>query len=110
MAAWLPVIKAALPHIATIVTAALPIFTSKTSDSERNALTTQQIEELQSAATNNAEVIRELAAQVQTTFEALESAAAGVERQLKIQKRVAATAVSISAVSLSACVALFMRL
>jgi len=110
MAAWLPVVKAALPHIATIVTATLPIFTSKAGDSERNALTTKQIEELQEAATHNAASIRELAAQVQATFEALESAAAVVERQLKVQKRVAATAVSLSAVSLGACVALLLRL
>jgi hypothetical protein len=109
MAAWLPVVKAALPHIATIVTAALPIFTSKAGDTERNALTAKQIEELQAAATRNAESVRELAAQVKITFESLEDAASIVEQQLKIQKRIAASAMTTSVISLGACIALFLQ-
>ena len=58
MAAWLPFFKTAIPHIAQIVTVALPMFTSKSENAERDALTNQQIKELQEAATRNTELVR----------------------------------------------------
>src|SRR6267154_189795 len=56
MPAWLiPALKAALPHIAAIISAAAPVFTRKNADAVANQtlLLQQQITELQSAAPQN---------------------------------------------------------
>lgn len=79
MPAWLmPAIKAVLPHVGTIISAARPMFTSKTADAPgaEPSLLPQQIAELQAAASANDAHISELAAQVRTTVEALEKLAA----------------------------------
>jgi hypothetical protein len=77
MAVWLiPALKAILPHIGTILSVAVPVFTKKNADAVANqALLQQQITELQSAASQNALHIKELAAQLQNTVAALEQAA-----------------------------------
>ncbi len=98
MAAWLPIIKAAIPHIAQIVTVALPMFTSKSENAERDALTTRQIKELQEAATQNAESVRELATQLRNTFESLESAATDLQKELGRQKQLIILALVLSIV------------
>ncbi|HMH17343.1 MAG TPA: hypothetical protein VK572_04255 [Burkholderiales bacterium] len=69
MPAWLiPALKAALPHIGTIISAAAPVFTRKAdAAANQTLLLQQQITELQSAASQNAEHIKELAAELQTT-------------------------------------------
>jgi hypothetical protein len=70
MPAWLiPALKAALPHIGTIISAATPVFTRKSSEAAANQtlLLQQQITELQSAASQNAAHIKELAAELQST-------------------------------------------
>ena len=98
MAAWLPIIKAAIPHIAQIVSVALPMFTSKSENAERDALTTQQIKELQEAATQNAESVRELATQLRNTFESLETAATDLQKELGRQKQLIILALVLSIV------------
>ena len=77
MAVWfIPALKAILPHLGTIVSAAIPVFTKKNADAAANqAILQQQITELQSAASQNALHIKELAAQLQGTVTALEQAA-----------------------------------
>jgi hypothetical protein len=68
MPAWLiPALKAALPHIGTIISAATPVFTRKADAANQALLLQQQITELQSAASQNAEHIKELAAELQST-------------------------------------------
>src|ERR1700704_22528 len=68
MPAWLiPALKAALPHIATIISAAAPVFTRKADAANQALLLQQQITELQSAASQNAAHIKELAAELQST-------------------------------------------
>ena len=87
MAVWfIPALKAILPHIGTILSVAVPVFTKRNSDAEANqALQQQQITELQSAASQNALHIKELAAQLQSTVTALEQAASIAEtRQQRI--------------------------
>jgi len=81
MAVWIiPALKAILPHIGTIVSATIPVFTKKNTDAATNqVLLQQQITELQSAASQNALHIKELAAQLQSTVAALEQAAANAE-------------------------------
>ncbi len=102
--AWFgPAIRAVLPYLGSIVAASLPAFTTRKSEGAADAqakLLKQQITELQSAASQNAEHIRELAGQVQKTVAALEQEAAAAE---KAHKR--AVALSIGAIVLS-CAAL----
>jgi uncharacterized protein YlxW (UPF0749 family) len=86
MPAWLiPALKAALPHIAAIISAAAPVFTRKNADAVANQtlLLQQQITELQSAASQNAAHIKELAEQLQSTVAALEQAASIAETKLR---------------------------
>lgn len=109
MAAWLiPALKAVLPHIGTIISAAAPVFTNKKADAAANQalLLQQQITELQSAASQNAAHIKELAAQLQSTVAALEQAASIAEARLRrvLLFCLAATVLSI----ISLCVALFL--
>lgn len=78
MAAWLiPALKAVIPHIGTIVSAATPVFTKKGADAAANqtALLQQQITELQAAASDNDAHIKKLAAEIQNAVAALESGA-----------------------------------
>ncbi len=108
MPAWLiPALKAVLPHIGTIVSAAAPAFTRKNTDAVANqtVLLQQQITELQSAASENDAHIKELAAQIQKTVEALEKGAslAEVKQRWILVLCIAATVVSVT----SLCVALF---
>ena len=81
MAAWLiPAVKAILPFISPIVSSALPVFTTRKSDEAAAAQALQQqITELQSAASQNALHVKELAEQLQKTVTALEQGAAVAE-------------------------------
>ena len=84
--AWLlPALELIGPHLGTILKAATPAFTKKDSGKELrpDALVQQQIVELQSAASRNAENIAELAAQLQNTVAALGRAAELAEKRLR---------------------------
>lgn len=74
MVGWfIPALKAVLPHVGSILSAAMPVFTKKNTDAGADrALLQQQISELQSAVSQNAAHIKELAAQLQTAIAALE--------------------------------------
>ncbi len=82
MPAWLiPALKAVLPHLGTVVSAAAPVFTKKSADAAANqmVLLQQQITELQAAASANDAHIKELAQQIKSTVEVLERGAALAE-------------------------------
>jgi uncharacterized protein YlxW (UPF0749 family) len=103
MPAWLiPALKAALPHIAAIISAAAPVFTRKNADAVANQalLLQQQITELQSAASQNAAHIKELAEQLQSTVAALEQAASIAETKLRRALWFCAAATALSTISL----------
>lgn len=104
MAVWfIPALKAILPHVGTIVSAAIPVFTKKNTDAAANqALLQQQITELQSAASQNALHIKELAAQLQTTVATLEQAAAIAEARYQRVFLACIVAVVLSITSFSA--------
>jgi hypothetical protein len=71
---WLiPALKAVLPHVGSIISAAKPVFTRKAPGAEvpPAPLLQEQIAELQAAASQNAANIRELAEQLQKTVVAL---------------------------------------
>ena len=103
MAVWfIPALKAILPHIGIILSAAIPVFTKKNADAAANqALLQQQITELQSAASQNALLIKELAAQLQSTVAALEQAAAISEARPRRMFLLSVAAIVLSATSLS---------
>jgi hypothetical protein len=110
MAAWLiPALKAVLPHIGTIIAAASPVFTRKSADAANQALQQQQITELQSAASQNAKHIKELAAQLQSTVAALEQGAAIAEAKLRRAILLCVAATAVSAVSLGIVVVLILQ-
>src|SRR6266851_1529475 len=101
MPAWLiPALKAALPHIGTIISAAAPVFTRKADAANQTLLLQQQITELQSAASQNAAHIKELAEQLQSTVAALEQAASIAEAKLRRALLLCVAAAALSAVSL----------
>ena len=84
MPAWLfPALKAVLPHVGTILSAAAPVFTKKSADASanQNSMLQQQVTELQAAAARNDTHIKDLAMQMRTTLEALEQGAALAERR-----------------------------
>ena len=100
MPAWLiPALKAALPHIATIISAAAPVFTRKADAANQALLLQQQITELQSAASQNAAHIKELAAELQRTLAALEQAASIAETKLRRALWFCAVSMALSAIS-----------
>jgi len=103
MAAWLiPALKAVLPHVGTIVSAATPVFTKKADPTAANQalLLQQQITELQAAASQNAAHVRELAGQLQSTVAALEHAATIAEARLRRAVVFCAAAIGVSSVAL----------
>jgi uncharacterized protein YlxW (UPF0749 family) len=102
MAAWfIPALKAVLPHVGMIISAAAPAFTKKRLEEATNQtlLLQQQIGELQAAATQNAAYIKELAAQLQDTVAALEQAAALAEARLRRVYLMCIAAVALSLAS-----------
>jgi len=101
MPAWLlPALKAVLPHIGTIISAAAPVFTRKADAANQTLLLQQQITELQSAASQNAAHIKELAEQLQSTVAALEQAASIAEGKLRRALLLCAASAVLSAISL----------
>jgi hypothetical protein len=102
--AWLiPALKAVLPHVATIVSAAAPVLTKK------GAAVEQQIAELQTAVSQNATNIRELAEQLRTTVAALEQAAADAETRLRRTLLLCKMSAAVSLAALAGAVALLLR-
>lgn len=101
MAAWLPIVKTAIPVIAQIVNIAAPMLTKKSASADREALTAQQIEELQTAATQNSDSVKALAAQVKTTFEGLESAAVDLQMRLDRQQKLSVVAAIFGVIGIS---------
>jgi len=109
MPAWLlPALKAALPHIGTIISAAAPVFTRKNADAVANQtlLLQQQITELQAAASQNAAHVKELAAELQSTVAALEQAASIAEAKFRRAFLFCVASAALSAISV--CIALIL--
>ena len=109
MPSWLlPALKAVLPHIGTIVDAAKPVFTRKkpadttttTAAAAGSDVVQQQIAELQAAASQNADNIKELAEQLQSTVAALQTSAALAESRLRRTTLFSSIAVAISIAAL----------
>jgi hypothetical protein len=85
MASWLiPALKAVIPHVGDIISAAKPHFTKRKPEAAATQdLTQQQIAELQAAVSQQSGHIKELAAQLENTLTALEKAAQLAEERLR---------------------------
>ena len=86
MAGWLQAaLKAVLPHVGDIVSAAKPAFTKRKPEPAANQpdLVQQQIAELQAAVSQQSGHIKELAAQLENTVAALDKAAQLAEERLR---------------------------
>lgn len=112
MPAWLfPALKAVLPHVGTILSAAAPVFTKKGADTAANqtAMLQQQVTELQGAAARNDTHIRELAMQIRTTLEAIELGAALAERRYQRLLTMCLATALVAVVSLGLALILLFR-
>src|SRR5512137_1052332 len=105
MAAWLlPAVKAILPYVGTIMSAALPVFTTRKSDEAAAAqaqLLQQQIAELQAASSQNAVHVKGLAEQLQRTVTALEQGASVAESRFRLTAMLCVGAVVASLIAFS---------
>lgn len=99
MAAFLPALKIALPYITQIVTATLPMFTSRPANAKSDEVVPQQIRELQAAVTHNAESVKGLATQWKDTMEGMDAAAARLQKEIVGLRRLAfcSTAIAVLA-------------
>jgi hypothetical protein len=104
MAVWIPLLKASLPYITQIVTAAIPAFTSKPAGEKAVDLVPNQIAELQSAVIRNAESVKALAAQLKETIEGIDAGAAALQQEIRTLKRLAATAILLALIGVSVAV------
>lgn len=104
MVAWfIPALKAVLPHVGSILSAAMPVFTKKNTDTVADrALLQQQIAELQSAASQNAAHIKELAVQLQTALAALEQTLTLAETRYRRAWWAAGAAIVLSLITITA--------
>lgn len=103
MAAFIPALKIALPYISQIVTATVPMFTSRSANGKSDELVAKQIQELQSAVTQNAESVKGMATQWKDTMESLDNAAARMQKEIVVLRRLAygSTAVALVAIVLA---------
>ena len=92
MALLIPVLRAVLPHIGTILSAASPAFSSRTADPE--------IAELRAAVSRNAAHTKELAEQLERTVTALDETARVAEARLRLALWMAGGALALAAVAL----------
>jgi hypothetical protein len=106
MPAWLwPAVKLILPHVGNIVAAAKPAFTRQAADPVEQADVVQrQIAELQSAASQNATHVKELAEQLRLTITALEQSAAETEKRLRRTYAFATVAAVLGSMALAVAV------
>ena len=99
--AILPIIKAVVPFIAQIATAAIPAFTSKPEAAKSDPVVAKQIEELQTAATQNAQSIHVLAEKLKQAIQDLEGTAQGARRQIATYKALIFCSLGLSVISLA---------
>jgi hypothetical protein len=101
MPVWLPLLKASLPYVTQIVATAIPAFTAKPAEEKTDDITAQQIAELQSAATQNAESIHVLAEKLQQTIEGIEAAGIDLQKKIVFFKRLAYGAITVAVIALA---------
>jgi len=105
----LSIVRAVVPYIAQIATAAIPAFTSKSEAVKADPVVSRQIEELQTAATQNAQSIQVLAEKLKIAIQELEVAAQGARRQIATFKTLILCSLGLSAISIATSIYLLVR-
>lgn len=106
----LPIIKAVAPYIAQIATAAIPAFTRKPAETAKSdPVIAKQIEELQAAATQNAQSIHLLAEKLQQASKELETAAQDANKRIAAYTTMLFVALGLAGISAVLCVYLLLR-
>jgi chromosome segregation ATPase len=107
---WLAVGKLVLSNLDTIIDVVKPAFTRKKIEAVPNQveLLNQQISELQTASSNNAEQIKELAAQLKQMVTALDQAALNVAAERKKTRILSVIAITVSVIAVIAASASFL--
>jgi hypothetical protein len=107
---WLAVGQLVLSNLDTIIGVVKPAFTRKKVDAlpSQTDLLNQQISELQSAASSNADQIRQLAAQLKEVVAALEQAAINAQSEREKLRRLCLVAMAISLVAIAGVIALIL--
>ena len=100
MAAWGPLIKTVLPYVADVIAVAIPAFTAKTDDKKNSEIIPEQISELQSAATQNAESVKTLAAQLKETIEGIDVAGLNIQQEPLSLKPLCLISILVATVSI----------
>jgi len=110
MAGWLiPALKAVIPHVGDILSAAKPVFTKKKPEAVAQPdLVQQQIAELQAVASQQAAHLKELAAQLENTVAALQTAAERAEARLRRVLLFTALACAVSVAAFATAYALLL--
>jgi len=104
------IIKAVAPYVAKIAAEAIPAFTSKPAAiAKSDPIIAKQIEELQAAATQNAESIRVLAEKLQQAIEGIEAAAQVANKQIATYRVMLVVALGLSGLSMLLSVYLLVR-
>ena len=101
---FLPIIKAVAPYIAQVATAAIPAFTSKPESAKTDQVVVKQIQELQEAATQNAQSIHILAEKLKQAIQSIEDAGKDAQRQISTYKLIIVGSLGLSAISLAICI------
>lgn len=99
MAVFLPALKIALPYITQVVTAAVPMFTSRPANGKLDEVVPQQIRELQDAVTHNAESVKGLATQWKDTIESIDAAAGRMQKEIVVLRRLVYFSTAIAVVA-----------
>jgi folylpolyglutamate synthase/dihydropteroate synthase len=97
------------PYVAQVAKAAIPAFTSKPEAPKSDPVVVKQIEELQAAATQNAQSIHVLAEKIQQAMQGIENAAQEAKKQVAAYKAMLFASLGLSAISLALCVYLLLR-
>lgn len=101
MAAWIPLIKSAMPYVVQVLSIAIPAFTARSAHKEADDIVPEQIAELQSAATQNAESVKILAEQLKGSMEGVDAAAVKLQRELVFLRSLSVIAIVIAVISLA---------
>ena len=92
--------KTVLPYVADVIAVAIPAFTAKTDDKKNSEIIPEQISELQSAATHNAESVIILAAQLKETIEGIDVAGLNIQQEPLSLKPLCLISILVATVSI----------
>ncbi|MCB2427969.1 hypothetical protein [Methylophaga pinxianii] len=106
---FLPIIKAVAPYVAQVAAYAIPAFTSKPEAMKADPVLVKQIEELQEAATQNAQSIHVLAENMQQAITGFETAAEAAKKQINTYRNLLLLAFGLSALSILLSIYLLLR-